>query len=628
MIARDQLPPEDRRTNLSLQTARTLVDLLLLRGMEPGRVAARHKAAGVWREPTWGELLLRIKRIGAGLEALGIEPGDRVAIFSATRYEWALANFAIFAVGATAVPIYASNSAEETEYILRDSGAKALFVDDDRAEGRLPGRLARVRQIREGLPELRHLIAFDVPASEDGGWTSLSALEGRGAPLADARPLLLEERAARTRPDDLSYIIYTSGTTGTPRGVMLTHANWTSQARSVTEIKLLGRDDTALLFLPLAHSFALVVFATWLGQGIVVAFAESIEKAVDNAGETRSTVMTVVPRVLEKAFNKVVSDGAAQSGIKGPLFTWAMGQFEEYAAARAAGREHNSVQWALAKRLVFSKVEQKLKARFGGTLREFISGGAPLARKLGYFFETCGFDVCEGYGLSETCAPTHVNLPFPGKTKVGTVGLPWPGVEVRIEEDGEVVLRGPQIMKGYLNRPDETAAVLEPDGWFHTGDVGEVDPEGFLRITDRKKDLIKTSGGKYIAPQELENGLKSEPLVSQVMIVGDRRKFVSALITVSEENAQRLAEQEGFEAESYAALTQRPEVRRRIEAAIEALNAKLPSYATIKKFAILDHDWTQDTGEITPTLKVKRQVVGPRYRQIIDGFYDGESYGV
>ncbi|MGI5861990.1 MAG: AMP-dependent synthetase/ligase [Myxococcales bacterium] len=628
MIAREQHTPEARGTNLSLQTARTLVDLLILRGMEPSRVAARHKVAGLWREPTWGELLLRVRRIGAGLETLGVGPGDRVAIFSATRYEWALANFATFAVGATVVPIYASNSPEESAYILRDSGAKAVFVDDDRPEGRLPGRLARIRQIRETLPELRHVIAFDVPASEEGGWTSLSAIEGRGAPLADSRPLMLEERAALTRPDDLSYIIYTSGTTGTPRGVMLTHANWTSQARSVTEIKLLRRDDTALLFLPLAHSFALVVFATWLGQGIVVAFAESIEKAVDNAGETRSTVMTVVPRVLEKAFNKVVSEGAAQPGVKGPLFAWAMAQFEEYAAARAAGREHNSVQWALAKRLVFSKIEQKVKARFGGYMREFISGGAPLARKIGYFFEICGFDVCEGYGLSETCAPTHVNLPFPGKAKIGTVGLPWPGVEVRIEEDGEVLLRGPQIMKGYLNRPEETAAVLDADGWFHTGDIGEVDSEGFLRITDRKKDLIKTSGGKHIAPQELENGLKSEPLVSQVMIVGDRRKFVSALITVSEENARKLAEQEGFAAESYAALTRRPEVRKRIEAAIEALNSKLPSYATIKKFAILDHDWTQDTGEITPTLKVKRQVVESRYRQIIDGLYDGESYGV
>jgi long-chain acyl-CoA synthetase len=613
---------EPSRSPLTLQTARTLVDLLLVRGGEPYRVAARYKAGGQWREATWGEMLRRICRVGEGLKAIGIKPGDRVAIFASSRYEWALANFGIYAAGAAVVPIYGSYTPAEVAHILRDSGAKAAFCDHDEPDKKQVGRLSRLKDARKSAPKLEHIIGFDIPTIE-GQQLSLASLEELGA---KASPKMLEERAALTKPDDLAYLIYTSGTTGAPKGVMLTHSNWASQARGVVEIQLITRDDTALILLPLAHAFALVIFAAWLGEGMVVAFAESIERAVDNAGETRSTVMPVVPRVLEKAYNKVIADASSQPGIKGQLFAWAMRQFDAYAAARAEGREYSSLQWAAARRLVFSKIEARLKARFGGYMREFVSGGAPLARKIGYFFDVCGFHVCEGFGLTETSAPTHVNLPFPGKTRIGTVGLPFPGVEVRIADDGEILLRGPQIMKGYFNMPQETAAVLEPEGWLHTGDIGEVDPEGFLRITDRKKDLIKTSGGKFIAPQELESGLRHEPLIGQVFIVGDKRKYVSALFTVSEDSARDFAKQKGLSFGSYAELSQLPEIRARVQAAVDGLNARLPSYATIKKFAILDHDWSQDSGELTPTLKVKRKVVGTRYKAIIDSFYEGEVF--
>ncbi len=607
----------------ALEAARNLLDLLLLQARAPERPAAKFKVENRWQEATWGETCDRVRRIAAGLAELGIARGDRVAIFSATRYEWVLANMAIYGVGGVAVPIYASNTPQEVEYILKDSGACAVFIDRDQPEGRSSGRWARVREIRPSLPLLKHCIGFEVEAA-DPGLISLSDLEQRGAARLAGNPTALEEANAALDPGDLAYILYTSGTTGAPKGVMLTHEAWTKEAMAAHDAQLLIEGDVILLFLPLAHSFALVVMATWLGVGIVMAFAESVERAVDNAAEVRATVLPAVPRVFEKAYSKVVADGESAPGVKGRLFHWAMGQFDEYAAARNAGREHTSVQWALAKRLVFSKIQERLQARFGGRMRLFVSGGAPLSKKIAYFFDTCGLLVCEGYGLTETCAGTFVNRP--SRVRIGTVGPAMKFIDVKIAEDGEVLVRGPQVMKGYYNLPKETAEALESDGWFHTGDIGELDGDGALRITDRKKDLIKTSGGKYIAPQELENALKTEPLISQVMVHGDRRKYVSALVTVSEENARKWAEDNQVAADSYAELSQRPEVRARVQAAIDALNAALPSYATVKRFTILDREWAQETGEITPSLKVKRKLVTAKYAKVLDAMYESESF--
>ncbi len=609
----------------SVKSARNLVDLLLLKGDNPNLIAAKHKVHGQWKDVTWGELLTRIRRVSEALVDLGIAPGDRVAIFAPTRLEWSLAHFAIMGAGATAVPIYASNTPAEAEFILNDSGARAVFIDGDAPEGKQAGRWSRLQEVHSKLASIEHIISFDQDSDPAAKRLGLAELEQRGAKLLEKNPRGLEERSLSMGTDDLSVIIYTSGTTGNPKGVMLTHGNWNYQARMIATLNLMTPSDVILLFLPLAHSFAMTVQFAWLAQPFQMAFAESVETLVDNAAEVRATVLPAVPRIFEKAYAKVISDGSSAPGAKGKLFRWAMGEFERYVAARIAGREYNSLQWSLARRLVFSKVQDKLNARFGGRMRLFISGSAPLSRKIHYFFDLCGLTILEGYGLTETSAPTHVNRP--GQMRIGTVGPALPETEVRLAEDNEILVRGPQVMRGYYNRDEDTRAVIDGEGWFCTGDIGEIDSDGFLRITDRKKDLIKTSGGKYIAPQELENALKAaEPLIGFAMIHGDKRKFVSLLVTISEENARKWASENGIAFGSYAELTQRPEIRARVQAAVDAVNAVQPSYATIKKFAILDHDWAQETGELTPTLKVKRKYVNEKYKRILDEFYDGETY--
>ena len=329
--------------------------------------------------------------------------------------------------------------------------------------------------------------------------------------------------------------------------------------------------------------------------------------------------MPAVPRIFEKVYNKVVSDGSAASGISGRLFRWAMAVFDEQATARMDGRA-GPATFALAKRLVFPKIKQKLDARLGGKLRLFISGGAPLARKLAYFFDELGFEILEGYGLTETSAASCVNLP--GRSRIGTVGPPLPGTEIKIAPDGEILLRGPGVMKEYYRLPEATAEALDGDGWFRSGDIGEFDPAGSLRITDRKKDIIVTAGGKNVAPQNIEGELKSHPIVSQAMVYGDRRKFLSVLVTVSEEQARKLADERKIAFAGYEDLVQKPVVREAVEAAIQAVNATLPSYETLKRFAILPQDFTQETGELTPTLKVKRKFATQKYKAVLDGFYD------
>ena len=471
----------------TLDSARNLMDLLLMRDTagERKRLAACHKVNGVWKELTWGDQILRIRRIAAGLLKQGVKKGDKVAIFADTRLEWIISALAIFAVGASVVPVYGSDTPAEIAYILENSSAVAMIIDHDAPDTRhkMPGRLARLREVWPKLPELKSVILMDPPA-DPSGISILADIELQGAKAMESSAdfnNLIERAAAETAPDDIAFLLYTSGTTGAPKGVMLTHSNWTSQARDVSRIGLVTPDERILLFLPLAHAFALIAMAAHLSMGLCIAYAESIDKAIANAGETNTSLMICVPRVLEKAYNKVVSDGSTQPGIKGQLFRWAMIQFEEYATDVIAGREHKSLQWSMAKKLVFSQVQNKIRARFG-TMKKFVSGGAPLSKKIAIFFDLCGFKICEGYGLTETCAPTHCNLPIPGKLKLGTVGLAWPGVLVRTAEDGEILLKGPQIMKGYYKMPEATAAAIDPDGWFHTGDIGEVDTEDVVQV--------------------------------------------------------------------------------------------------------------------------------------------------
>ena len=572
------------------------------------QAAVRQKRDGRWEEVSWTEVARRARDVADGLAALGIRPGDRVAVIGETQLEWILADLGILGAGGITVTIYQSNLPPECAFILANSGARLIFCDTD-------AQVAKIREVRGQLPALEGIVRAHGQAV-DGYERTLAALEELGAAWRTEHPKAHEERVARIGREDPASFIYTSGTTGAPKGVILTHGNWVYEGYAIEELRLIGPDDLVLMFLPMAHSFAKVIEAVWFSTGATAAFVESLEKIVENAGEVRPTVVPSVPRIFEKAYNAVISRGLATPGLKGKLFHLAMESFDEYAAAQEQGRDYSSFGLVLGRKLVFPKLAHALNERFGGRMRLFVSGGAPLATKIARFFDLLGITILEGYGLTESSAGTFVNRP--GKNRIGTVGPPVPGTEVRIAEDGEILVKGPCVMKGYHGDPEATAEVLR-DGWLATGDIGQLDEAGCLRITDRKKDIIVTAGGKNVAPQNLENELKTDPLVSQVMVHGDRRKFLSALITLNEENARRWAAENGVPTgEGYR---HDPRLRARLQQSIDALNARQASFATIKRWEILDRDFTQETGELTPTLKVKRKVVTQRYKELLDSFY-------
>ena len=575
------------------------------------RKAARYKAAGKWQDMTWADLNTRAEEAAWGLIAIGVNRGDTVSIIANTRLEWIVADVAAAFASGTVVPIYQSNTPEEVRFILDNAGVSVVFAEDQK-------QLGKLLQIRDRVPKVRHVILLE--GEGDGQWVlSMEQLKQRGREAKAQRPGELQQRVEGQKRDDLSMILYTSGTTGLPKGVMITNDNMIFGSEAVVGSGLLNREDSHLLFLPLAHSFAQLIKTSWFGSGLMQIFAESVDKLVDNASETGPTIMSGVPRVYEKAFNSVVAGGMANPGLQGALFRMAMREFELYSKAKAEGKTYGSLAFTLAKKLVFPKVKDKLRKRFGGRIDRFGSGGAPLAKKIGYFFDLLGFNICEGYGLTETTAVTSVNLP--GALKLGTVGRPYPGVEVKIAQDGEILQRGRHVMRGYYNLPEATAEAIDKDGWYYTGDIGELDADGYLTITDRKKDLIKTSGGKYIAPQALEGALKTaSELISQVVVIGDRRKYVSVLVTVVETEAVKLTG-----AASYAEATRSATLRQRIQEAIDKVNATVPSYETIKRFTVLERDFSQESGEMTPTLKVKRKVAATKFKKEIDSMYDEES---
>ncbi|HZA13465.1 MAG TPA: long-chain fatty acid--CoA ligase [Myxococcaceae bacterium] len=602
---------------------RTLLQLLLERAVQPDRIAAKQKRNGVWEDATWGRVLEEVRKLSAALVAEGIRPGDKVAIFAATSLQWVICDLAIGAARAVAVPIYASNTPDECKYILNHSESVLAFVDNDVGEGKQAGRVTRIRQRLDQTPQVRKVVLFEGVASGPRE-TTLAQLIRAGEESIRSDPRAFDERVREIRPEDPCCFIYTSGTTGDPKGVVLTHANWAYEAEAVAKIGLMEGDDSVMLFLPLAHSFAQVVKAAWLGLGFQMVFAESVDKLVANLGETHPTILPAVPRVFEKVYNNVVQNGSAAPGVKGKLFRWAFKLFDEYVDAKNRGKEYSSLGFALARRLVFAKVHATLSERLGGRMRLFVSGGAPLSRKIAYFFDLLGFKVLEGYGLTETSAATCVNRPE--KIKIGAVGPAVPGTEIQIGSDGEILIRGPGVMVGYYKNDAATAEVLEKDGWFHSGDIGEMDRDGYVRITDRKKDIIVTAGGKNVAPQNIENLLKTFALISQSMVYGDRRKYLAALICVNEEAARKVLADKGVTApQAYAEVARRPEIREEVQKIIDQVNAEQPSYSTLKRFAIMDQDFTQESGELTPTLKVKRKFATQKYKAILDGLYDGEA---
>jgi long-chain acyl-CoA synthetase len=598
--------------------ARNVPELFLDRvGQTPNREAFRYPEGQGWRSLTWNETEARVRAVAAGLRALGQEPEGVCAILSSTRIEWVLSDFGILCAGGATSTIYPSSTAEECAYILSDSGSTFAFVENDEQVSKLASRRAE-------LPALRHLIVFDGARSPDGWVIPLAELEAQGRAWDRAHPGAFEELAAQIPADARATLIYTSGTTGKPKGVELTHDCWVKQSASVEQSRILSHPDPLQFFwLPLAHSFGKMIGTAQLRVGFPTAIDGRIEKIVENLATIQPTFVCAVPRIFEKVHNKVVMNATSGSPVKARLFSWAIDVGLQTSRARQQGKTPGALlaaQHALADRLVFAKV-RKL---FGGRFQFFVSGSAPLSRDIAEFFDAMGVQILEGYGLTESSAATHVNLPW--KCKIGTVGPALPGTEVRLAEDGEILMRGPWIMRGYHGLPDATAEALDAEGWLHTGDVGQVDAEGYLSITDRKKDLIKTSGGKYVAPSELESRLKAlSPYVAQALVHGDRRNFITALVTLDPEAMAAWAKDHGLAGVAMPELARHPNVRALVQGAVDELNAALPRFATVKKFAILPREFSEAAGEVTPSQKLKRKAIETRYRDVIDALYPSAS---
>ncbi|MFV8755254.1 AMP-dependent synthetase/ligase [Nannocystaceae bacterium ST9] len=594
--------------------AKDILDLVeALVSSRPNASAVLHKRTGEYVSMTWAELWDQARAVARSLIAIGIAAGDRVDIVSNTRVEWLVLDLGILAAGAITVPIYPSNLADECRYVAKDAGARLVFCED-------AGQVGKFVAVRDELPEVVKVVQMTgaVEAGDDEWVITMDSFLARGTEVDEGR---LGERRAALGPESTMAIIYTSGTTGRPKGVVLSHANMLYEAEAIREVGLIEADDVQLLFLPLSHSFAKMLAVSWLATGHVLAIAESMATIKQNLGEVRPTVMAGVPRVFEKFYAAVVEKGMATPGAKGKLFARALGlstRKGELEQKRQRLGPLAALEFVILRKLVLSKVGAAIQQTLGGRMRLMLSGGAPLGHKIAWFFRDAGIEIFEGYGLTETAAGTVVGRR--GANQVGTVGVPLPGTEARIAADGEILLRGPGIMHEYWRDPVSTAEVLV-DGWFHTGDIGELDPEtGALRITDRKKDLIVTAGGKNVAPQKLENLVRADPLISQCVVHGDRRNFLTAIVTLDPAALAEFATHHGL-AGSYTELCERAEVRAALERVFAEVNAELASYETIKKFAILSADFSIETGELTPKLSVKRKLVERKYAAVFDGLY-------
>ncbi|MDX2000498.1 MAG: long-chain fatty acid--CoA ligase [Thermoanaerobaculia bacterium] len=569
---------------------------------------------GQWYTLTWRETAARVRKIACGLLSLGQQRSGRVAILSGTRPEWVLADLGILAAAGATSTIYPSNTPEECAYILADSGAVFCFAEN-------PVQLEKLLQIRAEVPALERVILLDGVAPAGQPWViTLAELESAGSAWDAAHPGEYEKVSGSVTREDLATLIYTSGTTGKPKGVMLAHDNWVFEAEAIAEMALLRDDDKQYLFLPLAHSFAKVLEVGFIITGAPTAIDGNIDDLVDNLGVVKPTVMGAVPRIFEKVYNKVVTGAREAGGLKYKIFTWAVAVGRQVSVLRQRGDEPGGllkIKHRVADKLVFSK----LKARFGGRIRYFVSGGAPLAREIAEFFHAADILVLEGYGLTESSAASFVNRY--NRFKFGSVGPAVPGLKVKIAEDGEILLSGRGVMQGYYKLPEATAETLV-DGWLHTGDIGVLDSDGFLTITDRKKDIIVTAGGKNVAPQNVENLLKaSSAYISQIVMLGDKRPFCVALIAINEETVGKWAKEKGLTYGSYAELSALPAVKDLIWGVVKAGNERLAAYEQIKKIHLLDHELSQDSGELTPKMSIKRKVVEQNNREILEGLYGG-----
>jgi long-chain acyl-CoA synthetase len=576
------------------------------------QAALRYKDGETWKDITHQDLARRVKHAALGLKELGIRSGDHVAILSGNRPDWAIADLACLMVRCADVAIYPTLPPPQVAYILTDSRSRAVFVEDRT-------QFDKVAAVRRDVPGLEYVIVFDVDEGMEGpGVISFQELMQRGAAAESKYPDYRED-ALSTKPDDLATLIYTSGTTGPPKGVMLTHHNFCSNIASGLQVLSVGPEDQCLSAAPLSHSFERMAgYYTMLRAGTTIAYAESIDKIAQGLLEIRPTVMIFVPRLYEKVYAGVLEKAMAGGALKRRIFFWSRANAERWADLTMAKQPIPAwlgVKKAIADKLVFSK----LRARTGGRIRFFVSGAAPLNADIAKFFFAAGLPVVEGYGLTETTPVVTVN-PLDA-IRVGTVGPTIPGVQVKFASDGEILVKGPNVMRGYWEKPEDTAEAIDADGWFRTGDIGELDEAGYLRITDRKKDIIVTAGGKKVAPQPIENILKTNPFVLNAVMVGNKRKFPALLVVPDPDALQKWAKERNLTYTDFPSLIAQPDVMAKIEREVMGSLRDLATFEMPKKITLLERDFTIEEGEITPTLKVKRRVVEEKFAEKIDAMY-------
>jgi long-chain acyl-CoA synthetase len=572
------------------------------------------KKDGLWLRISGDAFIARVRAVALGLSSLGVHKGDRIALLSENRPDWSVVDLAILSLGAVNVPIYTTQAPDQVRFILEDSGARFLFVSGKKV----------FRHARPGVDpvaSLENVIFFDTDAAATReGSLTLFELEQRGAELDRAEPEVFSRMLNAVSHTDLATIIYTSGTTGEPKGVMLTHEAFASNVLAISSALPIRATDIALSVLPLSHIFERTVFYVFCWNGVSVAYAPSFDVVGEYLSEVRPTIMTAVPRLFEKVFHKIVKKGTSAGGWRSKVFNWALGVGQRYAQHVDRGETVPpllEIQQEVASRLVFSKWREGV----GGRLRFFVSGGAALSPVLSYSFLGAGVKILQGYGMTETCI---VSANLPEDNRVGSVGLPFPGVEVRVDADGEILVRGPNMMSGYYNHPVETAAVFTEDGWFKTGDVGKMDADRHLYITDRKKELFKLSNGKYVAPQLVESLIKQSQYVSQVVVIGAGRKQPAALIVPDwEALASALPTPQAEEHTQRVAWSRSPEAVKLVQRDVSELTATLADYERVRRVALLSEDFSIDGGELTPTLKVKRRVIDEKYSGLIDEIYNG-----
>jgi long-chain acyl-CoA synthetase len=585
--------------------SKTLADLLPLSAQVYGDApAVRYKDGAQWIDRSFNQVLETARQLGLGLTQLGIEKGDRVAILGNTRPEWSHFDFAALSIGATVVPIYQTNSAEECRYVLENSDAKVVVVEDEE-------QLAKIREVRSQLPLLENVVLM-VGEAEDA--LSTAALSAKGG---EADPALWEQRYSAVTPEDICTFIYTSGTTGPPKGCVISHGNYRAMLDMVNETSVIEEGDISYLYLPLAHSFALLIQFGSFDLGTTIAYWERDPlKILPNLAELKPTYFPSVPRIFEKIYTAATSGMEKEGGLKKAIFDWSIRVGKKMRQVERSGRKPGfllSREYAFADKKVLSKI----RGLFGGNLRLAVSGAAPISPEILSFFDAAGVLVLEGWGMTETS--TAATISKPDDFKVGTIGKPFPGCEVKIADDGEILVKGPNVFQGYHKNPEATAETIV-DGWLHTGDIGEVDSEGFIKITGRKKDIIITAGGKNITPANLEAEIKQHLLVSQCVVVGDRRPYLVALVTLDPEEAVAYAKEHGLP-EDLEALAANPDIKASIMAHVEEINKKFARVEQVKKVTILPRDLSQETGELTPTLKVKRAVVAQKHEKEIEQLY-------